>query len=374
MGGGIFLLSGEELVAMHEHPYDSEDLLQTLLAKYPELIAGESVGSTMSQRWLLVKREVGVPDSATGGSRWSLDHLFIDDQAVPTLIEVKRSDDTRIRREVVGQMLDYAANGVVYWPAERLRSDFEARCATDGLDSLDELRSSLGDEIDPERFWDDVEQNLRSGRVRLVFVSDSIPQELRRVIEFLNERMSPTEVLGIEIKQYLGSGGLKTLVPRVVGQTEQARLQKVGGGHTPSVDVDWDYYEQALQPERLAVVRAIFARMEAAILDEGLAWQPKLKPRELVFQRPGQYNCCGITILKQAPIEFWVKLPLAPDELRARGQDFPDLYPHLEPHWWESSKHLSWSVAAPEATPDLAPVVKLTARFHPSGGPMPVPE
>ena len=48
---------------------------------------------------------------------------------MPTLVEVKRSDDTRIRREVVGQMLDYAANGVVYWPAERLRADFESRCA-----------------------------------------------------------------------------------------------------------------------------------------------------------------------------------------------------------------------------------------------------
>ena len=221
MGAGIFLLSGEELVAMHEQPYDSEDLLVTLLAKYPELIAGESVGATMSQRWLLVKREVGVPDGATAGPRWSLDHLFIDDQAVPTLVEVKRSDDTRIRREVVGQMLDYAANGVVYWPAERLRSDFEARCARGGLDPLDELRSSLGDEVEPERFWDDVEQNLRSGRVRLLFVSESIPPELRRVIEFLNERMSPTEVLGIEIKQYLGSGDLKTLVPRVVGQTSK---------------------------------------------------------------------------------------------------------------------------------------------------------
>lgn len=374
MGGGIFLLSGEELVAMHEQPYDSEDLLQTLLAKYPELIAGESVGSTMSQGWLLVKREVGVPDSATGGSRWSLDHLFIDDQAVPTLVEVKRSDDTRIRREVVGQMLDYAANGIVYWPAERLRTDFEARCAKDGLDPLDELRSSLGDEVDPERFWDDVEQNLRSGRVRLVFVSDSIPQELRRVIEFLNERMSPTEVLGIEIKQYLGSGGFKTLVPRVVGQTEQARLQKVGGGQTASVDVGWDHYEQALQPERLAVVREIFARMEAAIADEELPWQPKLKPREIVFQRPGGYNCCGISILKQAPIEFWIKVPLAPDEVRRRGRDFPELYPHLEPHWWENPKRLSWSVPIPEAIPDLAPVVELTARFQPSAGAMPVPE
>lgn len=49
--------------------------------------------------------------------------------------------------------------------------------------------------------------------------------------------MSPTEVLGIEIKQYVSAGELKTLVPRVVGQTEQARIQKVGGAPSPSVDV-----------------------------------------------------------------------------------------------------------------------------------------
>ena len=36
----MFVLNGEELVEMHEQPYDSEDLLQTLLAKYPNLLAG----------------------------------------------------------------------------------------------------------------------------------------------------------------------------------------------------------------------------------------------------------------------------------------------------------------------------------------------
>jgi 5-methylthioribose kinase len=41
-------------------------------------------------------------------------------------VEVKRSSDTRIRREVVGQMLDYAANAVVYWPLEMIRAKFEA--------------------------------------------------------------------------------------------------------------------------------------------------------------------------------------------------------------------------------------------------------
>jgi|SRR5579872_2595824 len=59
---------------------------------------------------------------------WSLDHLFIDQDGIPTLVEVKRGTDTRIRREVVGQMLDYAANAVVYWPVESIRSHFDRTC------------------------------------------------------------------------------------------------------------------------------------------------------------------------------------------------------------------------------------------------------
>ena len=51
--------------------------------------------------------------------------------------------------------------------------------------------------------------------------------------------MSPTEVIGIEVKQYVGDEDLKTLVPRVVGQTEEARLQKGKGTQGPAVDVDW---------------------------------------------------------------------------------------------------------------------------------------
>jgi hypothetical protein len=41
-------------------------------------------------------------------------------------VEVKRSTDTRLRREVVGQMLDYAANAVVYSPVEHLIEHFRA--------------------------------------------------------------------------------------------------------------------------------------------------------------------------------------------------------------------------------------------------------
>ncbi len=116
-----------ELVELSEREYDSEDLLQGLLERYPNLLAGDQIDSESPRRWLLIAREVGVPDQENGLDRWSIDHLFLDQDGTPTIVEVKRSTDTRIRREVVGQMLDYAANGVAYWPVESLRSLLQDR-------------------------------------------------------------------------------------------------------------------------------------------------------------------------------------------------------------------------------------------------------
>jgi hypothetical protein len=67
--------------------------------------------------------------------------------------------------------------------------------------------------------------NLQAGRIRLVFVADEIPPELRRVVEFLNNQMDPAEVIAVEIRQYVG-GGFRGLIPRVLGQTEQGSRKK----------------------------------------------------------------------------------------------------------------------------------------------------
>jgi hypothetical protein len=61
----------------------------------------------------------------------------------------------------------------------------------------------------------------------MLFVADRIPAELRAVVEFLNAQMRPAEVLAIELRQYQGQG-LRTLVPIVLGQTQEAITQKSG--------------------------------------------------------------------------------------------------------------------------------------------------
>ena len=84
------------------------------------------------RRWLPVTREAPVPGDEDASFHWSIDHLFLDQEGIPTLVEVKRSTDTRIRREVVGQMLDYAANAALYVPVERMKELLERRCAKEG--------------------------------------------------------------------------------------------------------------------------------------------------------------------------------------------------------------------------------------------------
>jgi len=228
MKGSIFLVQpSNTLVELRESGYVTEAVLQQYLADHPALLAGEQMSPESPRQWLLISQEMGVPHAEDGSDRWSLDHLFLDQDAVPTLVETKRSSDTRIRREIVGQMLDYAANGVVYWPVEKLRTAFQRTCEKRGVTTDIAMAEFLGDGATAEDFWQKVGTNLKAGRIRMVFVADEIPTELRKIVEFLNEQMDPAEVVAVEIKQFVGEG-MTTLVPRVLGVTAAAQAKKQG--------------------------------------------------------------------------------------------------------------------------------------------------
>jgi hypothetical protein len=221
---GIFLRRDEgELVHLRGELYKSEDQLQELLEANPELLLGESAESDRPSGYLLVRREAGVPEADGGSDRWFLDHLFLDPEGVPTLVEVKRSSDSRIRREVVGQTLDYAANILAHWPPERMRDEFEARCNHARVEPAEKVREISG--ADYEDYWTRVKTNLAAKRLRVVFVADEIPASLQTVVEFLNEQMRTAEVLAVEVKQHKGAG-VSVLTTQIIGRTSTAQHAK----------------------------------------------------------------------------------------------------------------------------------------------------
>jgi hypothetical protein len=229
MSDSIFLVGGDgSFTKAAGVPFDAEADLQDLLAAHPDLLPGALVDQERPRRWLLVKREAGVPDRDGGGAWWSIDHLFVDQDAVPTFVEVKRASDTRSRREVVAQMLDYAANGSVFWTPGQLRGWFEDGDPEGAAEQLADLLGSPGDEpgTSAEAFWQAVGTNLRDGHIRLIFVADQVPATLQRLVEFLNEQMPRIQVLAVEIRQYRAGGGSRALVSRLIGQTSRAQAAK----------------------------------------------------------------------------------------------------------------------------------------------------
>ena len=216
------------LVAMRPSAPSDENALEELIVRYPEIVA-ETEGEL-----LLVRRQQGVPDTKHGINRWSLDVLFVTREAVPVLVEVKRASNSDLRRQVVGQLLDYAANGTAHWPTGELQRAFEAKCdASD--ESAEEILERFLDGRDSDGFWQRVDENLANGRVRLVVAADEIPSELARIVEFLNDQMR-ADVRAVELGWFESADGRKTLVPRIIGVTERTRAAK--GVRKPSIPPD----------------------------------------------------------------------------------------------------------------------------------------
>ena len=213
--------AGGALEPLTEQPFDSEALLQELIGQHPELLAGEQMRPDDPLRWILIRREMPIEG-------WAIDHLLLDQDARPTLVEVKRGESRRIRRTVVGQMLDYAATAANVWSGDGMRQAFEEDAKKRRADPIEELNSLLqpDGETDVEdladEFWERAATNLIANRLRLLFVADEIPAELERVVKFLNEQTRENlEVLAVEVKQYPGQFG-NALVSRVIGQVDPA--------------------------------------------------------------------------------------------------------------------------------------------------------
>jgi len=233
----MFILRDDKtLVEMRPAEFSQEEDFQELLERFPALLAGAQINNEFPRRWVLVAREMPVPMEEGGSGWWSADHLFLDQDGIPTIVEVKRQSDPRLRREVVAQMLDYAANGVAYWPPEEIKRLFEEKCTRDKLDPVDVLARLLDEGASIDRFWGRVKTNLQAGKIRMLFVADEIPPALRKIVEFLNQQMDPAEVLALELSLYEGEGSLRTLVPRLYGQTEEALEKKSVG----TAQRNWD--------------------------------------------------------------------------------------------------------------------------------------
>lgn len=220
----VFKLDGDKLHSLSSHPFKDgllgttlEDALQSLIEKHPQLLPGQEIDPVSGNPlcFMILCREMPIEGK-------SLDLLLVDNYGILTLIETKLIQNPESHREVVGQILEYAANAVKYLNVGMIREKAVEFWSKKGK-ALDKCITEAFSEYDSgkiEDFWDVVEKNLQEGNIRLIIASDKLHPVVRRIIEYLNSEMKMAEVLGLEVSCY-GEEPNLVLVPRIVGQTQR---------------------------------------------------------------------------------------------------------------------------------------------------------
>ena len=147
-----------------------------------------------------------------------IDNFMVTPSGLPVLIECKLWRNPEGRREVVGQILDYAKE-LSRWSSSDLQREVSRRVKSDGSSLLDLVRAA-DPTVDEVEFNDALTTNLRRGRFLLLIVGDGIREGVEAIAEYLQAHAGLHFSLGlVEMPIYVLPSGGRIVVPRVLART-----------------------------------------------------------------------------------------------------------------------------------------------------------
>ena len=234
-----------------EKVFESEAALQNVLYQSPEIMPIEKLGQKVAKPRLFVK-EAGLPGSG------STDLIGIDHDGGITIIECKLATNSDIRRKVIGQVFEYAAYlwGMTYDEFDNICSKAEKWVGKHLADVMREIMEQSGESWSEEVFRDGISSSLEKGDFRLIIAVDSLSDELRRIIEFLNSRgeFAP-RIYALELRQFATSQ-LQMLVPELFGPSQAL------SPHIPSIKDLIEAADAAVRPKLEKLHDALISRFK----------------------------------------------------------------------------------------------------------------
>jgi len=200
----ILVIEGDKVTPLDKTKFTEEAKLQDYLEKYPSLIPlGEIVEGASDL--LCIGREVGVPSGA-------IDLLFIDKEGLLTIVETKLAKNPEARRTVIGQIIEYVSY-ISEWTTDKVCEVADAYLES----SVDEaMQKVAGDDFSADDFRNNIEQNLRGGKIRLLIAVDELVEPLRATVTFLNKN-SNFDILLLQVSSFEEKAGEKVLIPSLFG-------------------------------------------------------------------------------------------------------------------------------------------------------------
>lgn len=189
--------------------YD-EEFLQNLLFDHPDALPLQEI-DTQFTRSVSICTELNTQAGP-------LDVLLCNDQGALTLVECKLWRNPQARREVVGQIIDYAKE-LSLWQYEDLQREVSRRTGKSGNAPYDIVKEKHPG-IDEATFVDQVSLNMRQGRILLLVVGDGIREGVQSIGEYLQQHMSLQFTFGlIEMPIFSLPDGNQLVAPRTLAKT-----------------------------------------------------------------------------------------------------------------------------------------------------------
>ncbi len=229
-----------------------------------------------------------------------IDNLMITASGLPVLVECKLWRNPEGRREVVGQILDYAKE-LSRWSSSDLQREVSRRLKREGNPLLELVREA-GHEVDEIAFNDALTLNLRRGRFLLLIVGDGIREGVEAISEYLQAHAGLHFTLGlVEMPIYFVPGGGRLVVPRVLARTRLV-TRTVVAVPSGSVVVDEEVVsattnEEAIDDGTAYRVRFLTAAINSLVLDDPEQPQPRVTPKGYCYlYLPAPASSCWIAL------------------------------------------------------------------------------
>lgn len=266
---------------------EREARLRDLIHDHPGIMPVHTLDPSFG-RVFTVAKELSLPGVGF------VDVLLADERGRLIIVECKLWRNPQARREVIGQIIDYARE-LRHYSYENLQAQISARRQRPG-NVLYELAREAGSDLDEASFVDRVTRDLEAGRFLLLVVGDGITEGTRRIGEYLRDQPGLAFEFGlIELAEYRyrdDAGTERTIVqPRVLAQT--ALIER----HVIRCEVPGLVIEAAPEAAPSSAARPTS--------DAGLAWRAFAErfAAEARFDDPGQPAPRGGG-------QNWIKLPL----------------------------------------------------------------
>jgi hypothetical protein len=193
-----------------------EKWLQSFLFANPTIVPIDQIdpGATT---FIPVCRELTLPKE---GAPVFLDLFGFTATGRPVLIECKLWRNPQARREVVAQILEYAAL-LQQWSYADLTARVAARLGQGGPNVLFDIVKASQPQADEARFVDTVSTCLLAGDFDLIIAGDGIRTDLHAVANYLKLRSGLAARLAlVEFQVWSDPTGVKVILPSIVVRTE----------------------------------------------------------------------------------------------------------------------------------------------------------